>query len=215
MSASRFEKNTEQDLLTFLAGAVRRRASPFAVTEAVLEYLSREEAPPPLGAALVTFHATLAGEVRDALEGHTSPVARFFQALVPADLPDKALEVAWRHAAHALSKLRQFDRAPSAKAVEALRALASDEEVLHAAQVALATASPAQVKSTRWFLPLLLIDGSESSLDALLPHVDAAVSGDASVAKVLRPLLGIAAPSRGLSALVRRLQAPTRRPVTS
>jgi len=210
VSGSRFEKNTTQDLLTFLAGAVRRRSSPFAVTEAVLEYLARGEAPPPLGAALVTFHATLAGEVRDALEGHTSPVARFFQASVPAELPDKALEVAWRHAAHALSKLRQFERAPSAKAVEALKALVADEEVLRAAQVALATATPAQLKSTRWFLPLLVLDGSEASLDALLPHLDAALSGDASVAKAFKPLLGIAAPTPGMSALVHRLASASR-----
>lgn len=207
MSGSRFEKSTADDLLAFLSGAVRRRANPFAVVEAVLELLRRHESPAALGGALVTFHATFAGEVRDALEGHPSPVARFLQALVPLELPDKELEVAWRSAAHTLSKLRQFDRAPPEKAIAQLKALAADEEVLHAVQTALATAVPADVLINRWFVPVLLVDGSEGSLDALLPHVDAALSGNSQVLAMFKPLLRLAASTPALDALVTRLLA--------
>lgn len=202
---SRYRANPSSDLVTFLAGAVRRRASPFAVVEAVLELVDRKESPAALGGAVLTFDATLAGEVRDALERRTTPVARYFQAMVPREASDAELESSWRSAAHALSKFAQFTEVPRAAALERLRPLSTDEAVVRATQAALATADPHDVAINRWFVPLLMLEGSEPSIDALLPHLDAALSGARPVLSMFKPLVGLAAKTPAMTSFITQL----------
>lgn len=208
---SRYQKNPSSDLVTFLSGALRRRASPFAVVEAVLELIDRNEPPPSVGGAVLTFDATLAGEVRDALDRRSAPIARYFQAMVPLDATDTELEGSWRAAAHALSKFVHFTKSARGAKLETVRSLARDEAVVHATQAALATADPLDVKTNRWFVPVLMVDGSDASIDALLPHFDAALGGARSVVNLFRPLLQVAPERDALRAFVRQLPTPKKR----
>ncbi|MDX2011022.1 MAG: hypothetical protein SFW67_12555 [Myxococcaceae bacterium] len=184
---SRYTKTSTADLLSLLTWAPRRRTSPFAVVEALGEVLERKVAPPEVGAAVLTFDATLAAEARDALESRRGATARFLQATVPVDVDGPRVESAWQAAAHALTKLVRLTRAPTAGQLATLRKLAVDDVFLEGAQVALSTAEPADVETNRWFLPLLVLDATDGSVDALLPHLDAALAGGA-VAVALRPL---------------------------
>ncbi|MBL8918863.1 MAG: hypothetical protein JNJ54_08400 [Myxococcaceae bacterium] len=201
---SRFAKTRTDDLLALLRYAVRRRTSPFEVAAALREVLERRVAPPEVGAAVEAFDATLAAEVRDSLEGLRVPIARFLQATVPADVDGVRVETAWQAAAHALTKLIRLERRPTKPELAQLRKLAVDDVLLEGAQVALATADPARVEENRWFLPLLLLDGGEASLDALLPHVDAALTGADDALEALRPLLPVAPATAPVQRLVER-----------
>lgn len=203
---SRFAKTATGDLLDLLRYATRRRTSPFQVSDALREVLARGVTPPEVGAAVLTFDATLAAEVRDTLEGQTSPIARFLQATVPADVDGVRVETAWQAAAHALTKLARLEKRPTKDQREALRRLAVDDVFLEGAQVALATADPDQVEANRWFLPLLVLDGSEVSVDALLPHVDAALKTGGAAREALRPLATLAAKTPAMTSLVERLR---------
>jgi hypothetical protein len=184
---SRYTKTATDDLLSLLKWAPRRRTSPFAVVDALEEVLERRVAPPEVGAAVLTFDATLAAEARDALGPWRGATARFLQATVPEDVDGPRVEGAWQAAAHALTKLVRLTRAPTAGQLETLRRLAVDDVFLEGAQVALSTAEVADVETNRWFLPLLVLDSREASVDALLPHLDAA-RADRAVAAALRPL---------------------------
>lgn len=184
---SRYAKTSTDDLLALLTLAPRRRTNPFAVMEALGEVLDRRVAPPQVGAAVLTFDATLAAEARDAVESKQGATARFLQATVPVDVDGPRVEGAWQAAAHALTKLVRLTRAPTDGQRTALRRLASDDVFLEGAQVALATADPTDVETNRWFFPLLVLDGSDASVDALVPHLDAARAGGV-VAKALKPL---------------------------
>jgi hypothetical protein len=201
---SRFAKARTDDLLALLRYAVRRRTSPFEVAAALREVLARAVTPPEVGAAIEAFDATLAAEVRDSLEGQRAPIARFLQTTVPADVDGARVEGAWQAAAHALTKLVRLERRPGKAELAQLRRLAVDDVLLEGAQVALATADPARVEENRWFLPLLVLDGGEASVDALLPHVDAALSRGGEALEALRPLLPVAAASAAMQGLVAR-----------
>lgn len=203
---SRFAKTRTDDLLALLRYAVRRRTSPFEVAAALREVLERSVSPPEVGAALEAFDATLAAEARDSLEGVSAPIARFLQATVPADIDGARVETAWQASAHALTKLVRLEKRPAKAELAQLKKLAVDEVMLEGAQVALATADPARVEENRWFLPLLLLDGGEASLDAVLPHVNAALSGDGAALEALRPLLTMAAKTAPMQRLVARCE---------
>jgi hypothetical protein len=184
---SRYGKTATEDLLALLRWAPRRRTNPFSVVEALGEVLERRVAPPDVGAAVLTFDATLAAEARDAVEARRGATARFLQAAVPIDVDGPRVEGAWQAAAHALTKLVRLTRAPTAGQLETLRRLAVDDVFLEGAQVALSTADVADVETNRWFFPLLVLDASDASVDALLPHLDAA-RADRTVAAALRPM---------------------------
>lgn len=202
---SRFEKTKTADLLDLLRYAARKKTNPFSVMEALLEVLSRGVTPPEVGAAVLSFDATLAGEARDALEQNTSPVARFLQAAVPSDADGLRVETAWQSAAHALTKLVKLEKKPRKDELAALKKLAVDDVFLEGAQVALSTSDPAQLDANRWFLPLLMLDGSDVSVDALLPHVDAALSKGGSALEAFVPLVSIAARTPAMQPLLARL----------
>jgi len=202
---SRFEKTKTADLLDLLRYAARTKTNPFSVMDALLEVLTRGVTPPELGAAVLSFDATLAAEARDALEKNTSPIARFLQASVPADVDGLRVETAWQSAAHALTKLVKLEKKPKKDELATLKKLAVDDVFLEGAQVALSTTDPAQVEANRWFLPLLMLDGSDVSVDALLPHVDAALSRGGVALEVFAPLIGIAAKTPAMAPLVARL----------
>ncbi|MCA3014294.1 MAG: hypothetical protein INH41_18075 [Myxococcaceae bacterium] len=201
---SRYAKATTADLLSLLTWAPRRRTNPFAVMEALGEVLDRRVAPPEVGAAVLAFDATLAAEAREALDPKRGATARFLQATVPADVDGPRVEVAWQGAAHALARLVRLTRAPTLRQLEVLRRLAGDEVVLEGAQVALSTAEPADVETNRWFFPVLVLDGREASVDALMPHLAAASAGGAAAA-ALRPLAKLSSASSGVAALLAKL----------
>jgi hypothetical protein len=179
---SRYAKTSTDDLLALLTLAPRRRTNPFAVMEALGEVLDRRVAPPQVGAAVLAFDATLAAEARDAVEAKHGATARFLQATVPVDVDGPRVEGAWQAAAHALTKLVRLTRTPTDGQRTTLRRLATDDVFLEGAQV-----DPSDVETNRWFFPLLVLDGSDASVDALVPHLDAARAGGV-VAKALKPL---------------------------
>jgi hypothetical protein len=201
---SRYAKATTADLLSLLTWAPRRRTNPFAVMEALGEVLDRRAAPPEVGAAVLAFDATLAAEAREALDPKRGATARFLQATVPADVDGPRVEVAWQGAAFALTRFVRLTRAPTPRQLAGLRRLAADEVVLEGAQVALSTADPADVETNRWFFPLLVLDGREASVDALLPHLAAASAGGAA-ALALKPLAKVGSVSSGVAALLAQL----------
>jgi len=205
--SARFEKTKTADLLALLRYASRRRANPFAVTEALVEVLRRQVSPPELGAAVLTFDATLAAEARDALDGVTEPSARFLQATVPADVDGPRVELAWQAAAGALSRLLRLTQKPKKDERLVLERLAVDEVYVEGAQVALSTAAPDEVEATRWFFPLLTLEGSEASVDALLPHVDAALTARGDRLEVFRPLVWLLKKTPANALLEARLKA--------
>ncbi|MDP3233034.1 MAG: hypothetical protein Q8N26_09670 [Myxococcales bacterium] len=202
---TRFAKTSTADLLDLLRYAARKKTNPFAVMDGLREVLSRGVTPPELGEAVLTFDATLAGEARDALEGLSAPIARFLQACVPMDVDGLRVESAWQSAAHALTRLVRLEKKPKKAELAALKKLAVDDVFLEGAQVALATANPAEVEANRWFLPLLMIDGSEVSVDALLPHVDAALSAGGTALEAFKPLRALAPQTNAIARLVERL----------
>ncbi|MDP1919920.1 MAG: hypothetical protein Q8L14_26975 [Myxococcales bacterium] len=202
---TRFAKTSTADLLDLLRYAARKKTNPFAVMDGLREVLSRDVTPPELGEAVLTFDATLAGEARDALEGLRVPIARFLQACVPVDVDGLRVESAWQSAAHALTRLVRLEKKPKKAELAALKKLAVDDVFLEGAQVALATANPAEVEANRWFLPLLMIDGSEVSVDALLPHVDAALSAGGPALEAFKPLRALAPQTHAIARLVERL----------
>lgn len=192
---SRFEKTPTADLLELLRYASRRHTNPFQVTDALLTLLARGVDPPAIGAASATLDATLVAECRDALEGGGSATGRFLLATVPAETEGSRVELAWHAAASALSKLVRLERRPTKEQYATLRRLSSDGVFLEGAQVALSRTRPEDVAVNRYFFPLLVLDGSEASVDALLPHVSAARSGDAAVRSALTPLEAVAGPT--------------------
>lgn len=191
---TRYAKTSNDDVLALLRFAVRRRTNPFAVMEGLVEALTRKLTPPEVGEAVLTFDSNLAAEARDAVERVQTPIARFFEATVPANVDGLRVETAWRGAAHALTKLARFERKPSKQALERLSKLAADDVVLEGAQVALAASSPVDVEANRWFFPLLLIDGGPASVDALLPHLDAALTSNVKAAGAFKPLVTLVRP---------------------
>jgi hypothetical protein len=202
---SRFAKTSTADVLALLRYAVRTKKNPFVVMDALQEVLSRNVPPPELGEAVLTFDASLAGEARDALEGLRVPMARFLQVCVPADVDGLRVESAWQSAASALTRLVRLERKPKKSEFAALKKLAVDNVFLEGAQVALATAAPGDVEANRWFFPLLLLDGSEVSVDALLPHVDAALSAGGAALAAFRPLRSLVAQNSAMARVVERL----------
>jgi len=202
---SRYAKTPTADLLDLLRYAVRNKTSPFAVTAALREVLARKVTPPELGEAVLTFDASLAAEARDALDGVDLPIARFLQACVPVDVDGLRVETAWQSAAQALTRLVRLEKRPKKDALAALKRLAVDGVFLEGAQVALATANPADVEANRWFLPVLMIDGSDVSVDALLPHFDAAVSSGGPGLEAFKPLRALAPATPAMQRLVARL----------
>lgn len=201
---SRFEKTLTADLLELLRYASRRHTNPFQVTDALLTLLRRGQAPCELGAALISLDATLVAECRDALEGSPSATGRFLLATVPGDTEGARVELAWRSATAALSKLVRLERKPTREQLATLTKLAADQVFVEGAQVALSTAPPEDVEVNRWFFPLLVLDGSDVSIDALLPHVAAARRGNETVTAALRPLETLAGP--GLSTVFEPLR---------
>lgn len=208
---SRYAKSPDDDLLALLQLAARRRTNPFAVIDAITELLARRVPPPRLGDAVLTFEGTLAGEVRDALDGLEGPTARFLQATVPADADGPRVEHAWQAAAQALTRLVRVDGKPKKHELTQLQRLSRDDVFLEGAQVALATADPSDVEANRWFLPLLVLDGGPASMDALLPHLDAALTKGGEALTVLQRLLPVAAKTPAMAAMVARLEAAAAR----
>jgi hypothetical protein len=202
---TRYAKTSTADLLDLLRFAARTKTNPFAVMDALREVIVRDVTPPELGAAVLTFDATLAGEARDALEGLHAPIARFMQACVPMDVDGLRVESAWQSAAQALTRLVRLEKKPKKDELAALKKLAVDDVFLEGAQVALATANPNDVEANRWFLPVLMIDGSEVSVDALLPHVDAALSAGGAALEAFKPLRALAPQKPAIARLVERL----------
>jgi hypothetical protein len=202
----RYHRAKTADVLDVMRYARRRRTNPFAVMDALREALIRQVPPPALGSAVLTFDANLAGEARDAVESSPFPVARFLQATVPSDADASRLEAAWQASAHTLTQLVRVEKRLSKPALAKLRALSVDEVVVEGAQVALAAALPREVEANRWFFPLVILDGSEASVDALLPHVDAAFSGS-SVLEALKPLIHLRTSKRpAMAFLLERLE---------
>lgn len=189
---SRFRHTSTPDLLAMLQWAPRKRTNPFAVTEALVELLGRSITPLELGGAVAGFDANLAAEARDALEQSSSPMARFIQATVPGNVDGARVEGAWRAAAWALMQISKLKLTRGNPTRASLVKLVSDEVVLEGAQVAVATSPPAHVDANRWFFPLLVFDGSSNSVDALLPHFDAALAGNRKVRSALTRLKGLA-----------------------
>lgn len=113
--------------------------------------------------------AALSTEVRKRSTGSFSAAA-LFMILRMADVPDSQLQSTWRDTMAALDGLNAYEFGARKKKHEKLRSIAKDRRQLSAWQAA--------AVGSEWIptnlLALLLCDGSEESLDALMPHVERA-----------------------------------------
>lgn len=95
------------------------------------------------------------------------PWATFLRILVDGDAGDEALAARWRYALEAVLSLGTSYAWGSKQRKAKIQSLAQDAEVLAAVQ-ATAAASPVVPLD---MLAVLAFDGSEASVDALIPHV--------------------------------------------
>lgn len=134
--------------------------------------------------------------------------APFLQALVKPD----ELKQTWVHALEAVAALNTTYAWGSKKHLEKLRSVAKQRDLLEAVQLAVvATKQPRED-----FLGVLALDGSEASVDALLPHFVAAMKAGDEGLDQLAKLKKYAAATPAMKALVAQAEvARTKRNTTS
>jgi hypothetical protein len=111
--------------------------------------------------------------IRGVLEAKaTRPAHVFLQLAIPATAKAAPLKTAWQQAVEALRQLAETTHALDADARRAqLADLARTPQLLQAIQGVAANTAEVPVE----MLVVLAIDGSETSLDALIPHLDLAL----------------------------------------
>lgn len=131
------------------------------------------------------------------------PWATFLRILVDGDLGDEALAARWRYALEVVLSLGTSYAWGSKQRKAKIRGLAEDAEVLAAVQ---ATAASSPVVPLD-MLAVLAFDGSEASVDALVPHVGRAADSRDTRLDRLEKLKVHARPTPAVTAMLESVSA--------
>ncbi len=136
-------------------------------------------------------------EVLPRLPDSRAPYVVFLKAAVDAGLSDARLEKAWREALQGVLDLNVSYPLGSPKRRAKMAGLISNPVLLHATQAAVVVAE----KAERPMLELLVADGTDGSVDALMPFFARATAEKGRALDLLEGLRKHAAKTRALSAM--------------
>ena len=129
----------------------------------------------------------------------------FLKEAIDVDCDDATLVERWRAATQVLADVQSYTRG-SAQRRAKLVAIARTPTLLRAIQAAVVGTSP-ESEASDDFLPVLAVDGSDESADAMMPHVHHAMTTgeDLAALEELRTYAPTAGPVRAMIANVEKL----------